>query len=127
MCKCGNSYTAVLSDIKRSKNCEICKLRKFKETCMKKYGEDNVSKVPKIFKKILSSSFRSKKFIFPKTKREINVMGYESQAILWILKQSCDPLLYRLIEDEIINDVVTDIVNFSYTNNNKNMFISPIL
>lgn len=66
------------------------------------------------------------KLDFDYIKKEINVMGYESQAILWILKQTCDPLLYRVIEeDEIINDVVTDIVNFSYINNKKKHVYFP--
>lgn len=113
LCICGNYHEAVLSDIKRGKNCIICKLEKYKKTCIERYGEDNVSKVPEIYKKILSSSYSSKKFVFPKTKREIWVMGYEPQAISWMLEQKCDPLLDRIIEED---DITNDIINFPYDN-----------
>ena len=113
LCICGNFHDAVLSDIKRGKKCIICKLEKCKKTCIERYGADNVSKVPEIYKKILRSSFYSKKFVFPKTKREIWVMGYEPQAVLWMLAQKCDPLLNRIIEED---DITNDIINFSYEN-----------
>lgn len=114
LCKCGQNYEALYSDIKRSKNCLQCKTQKYKDTCIERYGEDNVSKVPEIFEKITMTSFSKKEFIFPKTNRIVHIMGYEPQAILWLLNQECDPLLNRCIEeDDII--IGKSVKRFTYT------------
>lgn len=38
ICSCGNNHEAVLSDIKRGKLCQTCKVKKYKETCLEQYG-----------------------------------------------------------------------------------------
>jgi len=113
LCKCGKDYYALYCDIKRGKNCLECKLQKYKDTCMEKYGEDNVSKVPEIFEKITMTSFSKKEFIFPKTRRLVYIMGYEPQAILWLLNQASDPLLSRPVEED---DIITgkSVKQFTY-------------
>ena len=113
LCKCGENYDALYCDIKRGKNCLQCKTQKFKDTCIERYGEDNVSKVPEIFEKITMTSFSKKEFVFPKTRRIVHIMGYEPQAILWLLNQVCDPLLSRPIEED---DIITGktIKTFTY-------------
>lgn len=113
LCKCGENYDALYCDIKRAKNCVQCKTQKFKDTCIERYGEDNVSKVPEIFEKITMTSFSKKEFVFPKTRRIVHIMGYEPQAILWLLNQVCDPLLSRPIEED---DIITGktIKTFTY-------------
>lgn len=116
LCKCGEPYEAVLSDIKRGKNCKSCKTEKFKETCLEIYGEDNVSKVPFIFEKILISNFRRKVFEFPETKRKVIVMGYEPMAITTLISRETDPyLLKKIHEDDII--LGKEIKRFRYKDN----------
>jgi len=103
ICKCGEPYEAVLSDIKRNKHCQTCKLSKYKQTCLDRYGEDNTSKVPSVYEKIVASSFSRKEFTFPISKRLICIMGYEPDAIIFLLERVLDPYLHiKLIEDHII-------------------------
>lgn len=58
---------------------------KAKETMIEKYGFPFAMQNVEIFKRALSSSFRTKKFIFPSGK-EVNIMGFESQAITYLLQ-----------------------------------------
>jgi hypothetical protein len=102
ICPCSNSYESTLFDITRGRLCIHCKQDRTKITCLEKYGEDNVSKVPEIFEKIQSSLFKRKIVILPKTKRELTVMGYEPQAISFLLEQEQDKVLYRKIEEDDI-------------------------
>lgn len=112
-CLCGSNHQAVLIDITRGKLCQKCKVTKYKATCLEQYGEDNVSKVYDIFAKIQFHSFSHKHVILPKTGRELVVMGYEPQAIMFLLQQDVDPILNRKIEeDDII--VGKDVPRFRY-------------
>lgn len=112
LCKCGDTYRAVLSDIRRGKHCKKCKVQKFKDTCMERYGEDNVSKLPDVYEKIVKSSYSRKEFRFPESGRTITVMGYEPQA-LFILLGRIDPYLnIKLLEEDIITG--KDIKTFRY-------------
>jgi hypothetical protein len=113
ICSCGNTYESVLRDISKGKICMKCQPERIKKTCLEKYGEDNVSKVPSIFYKILQSQANRKHVILPKTGRELIVMGYEPHAIMFLLQQDIDPILNRKIEeDDII--VGKDVPRFRY-------------
>ena len=101
-CKCGTTYKTRITDIRRGRMCVTCKPTRSKTTCMLRYGEDNVSKVPYIYDKIMASSFCRKEFMFPITRREVIIMGYEPQAIMYLLAQKEDPLLGRTIEEDEI-------------------------
>ena len=93
--------------------CQKCKVTKYKATCLATYGEDNVSKVFDIFAKIQFHSFSHKKLILPKTGRELILMGYEPQAIQFLLQQKIDPIIELPIEeDDII--VGKDVPRFRY-------------
>ena len=113
ICSCGDNHEAILIDITRGKLCKKCKVIKYKATCLAQYGEDNVSKVYDIFAKIQFHSFSHKSVILPKTGRELIVMGYEPQAIMFLLQQGIDPILEKKIdEDDII--VGKDVPRFRY-------------
>lgn len=101
-CSCGNYHEAVLIDITRGKLCQICKVTKYKATCLATYGEDNVSKVFDIFAKIQFHSFSHKRMILPKTGREIILMGYEPQAVQFLLQQKIDSIIQVPIEEDDI-------------------------
>jgi nicotinamidase-related amidase len=118
LCKCGESYQAVLSDIKKDKHCTKCKLIKCKETCLERYGEDNVSKVPYIYEKIVETSLSRKSFEFPISKKVVWIMGYEPQAILFLLNRELDPYLNKKLEE---NDIIIgkDIKTFHYKDENN--------
>ena len=118
ICKCGEQYEEILSDIKRDKHCSKCKVQKYKNTCLERYGEDNVSKVPEIYEKIVASSLTRKEFEFPLSKIVVYVMGYEPQAILYLLNREIDPFLDRKIEE---SDIVVgkDVITFRYTDENN--------
>ncbi len=112
-CICGNNYESVLRDITRGRLCIKCQQDRIKKTCLEKYGEDNVSKVPHIFYKILLSCANRKTVTLPKSGRELIVMGYEPQAIQFLLGQENDPILEKKIEeDDII--VGKDVPRFRY-------------
>jgi len=64
-------------------------------TLQEKYGADNISQIPEVQAKKVSSSFRSKTFIFPSGK-EVKVQGYEGYALHDLLKT------YK--EDEIVTE-----------------------
>jgi len=118
LCKCGKSYEAILSDIKKDKHCQTCKLDKCKKTCLEKYGEDNVSKVHEIYEKIVKTSFTRKYFEFPISKKVLYIQGYEPQAILYLLNREIDPFLeIKIKETDII--VGKDIKRFHYIDENK--------
>lgn len=110
ICECGNHFESVLHDINRNKLCMNCKTDRCKKTCMSLYGEDNVSKVPEIFEKIQASLFRRKQIILPLTKREIILMGYEPQAIQFLLEKE------HIQEDHI--RVGIDVPRFRYHDDN---------
>jgi hypothetical protein len=86
MCECGKPYQMILSSIRQGKKCLECKSRKFKETCMERYGVENVMHVPEIFEHNQSSCFRRKIFMLPSGK-EIILMGYEPAAIQELLDE----------------------------------------
>jgi len=112
-CICGNYHESVLIDIMKGKLCKMCKVTKYKNTCLEKYGEDNVSKVYEFFSKIQFHSLSHKKIILPITKRELIVMGYEPKAIMFLLQQEIDPILkIKIEEDDII--VGKDVPRFRY-------------
>lgn len=102
ICNCGNTYEAVLRDISRGRLCMKCQPERIKKTCLEKYGEDNVSKVPDIFYKILTSLANRKHVILPKTGRELVLMGYEPQAVQFLLQQKIDPIVQVPIEEDDI-------------------------
>jgi hypothetical protein len=115
LCACGEVDSRKLSDIEKGKRCaKNCKLQRFKDTCMEKYGVQNVSQDPKIFAKITKSLFKRKEFTFPDSGRTINLLGYEPQAIDYLLDQKEDKYLKRAIEEDEIR-VGVDIPSFSYT------------
>ena len=103
ICVCGNPDLKNLKDIERGRKCDkVCRQRKFKETCMEKYGVSNPSQDPEIFAKIQSSLYRRKEFVFPLTGRVVNLMGYEPQAVLYLLGQEKDKYLQKKIEEDDI-------------------------
>ena len=113
ICICKSIHECVLWDITRGRMCVTCKQARYKVTCLEKYGEDNVSKVPDIFAKIQFSSLARKHMMLPITKRELVLMGYEPQAITFLLQQESDPLLGRkLEEDDIV--VGKEVMRFRY-------------
>lgn len=44
LCKCGNNYSNILPNIEKGYSCKKCKVIKYKETCIERYGIDNSSK-----------------------------------------------------------------------------------
>jgi hypothetical protein len=65
LCACGEVDSRKLCDIEKGKRCKKnCKLQRYKDTCVEKYGVQNVSQHPKIFAKITKSLFRRKEFTF---------------------------------------------------------------
>jgi hypothetical protein len=128
VCSCGNNHESILIDITRGKLCQQCKVNKYKATCLKNYGEDNVSKVYDIFSKIILHSFSHKRIILPNTGRELIVMGYEPHAIMFLLQQGIDPILNKKIEeDDII--VGKDVPRFRYEmdDGSKHIYFPDIL
>ena len=113
ICTCGLDHIEILFDITRGKACNTCKQKRCKITCLEKYGEDNVSKVPHILSKIQYSNISRKNMILPITKRELVLMGYEPQAISFLLEQDKDSLLSRKIEEDDIC-VGKDVTRFRY-------------
>lgn len=114
ICACGNPDQKKLSDIIKGKGCkEFCKTKKMVDTCQDRYGVSNPSQDPKIFAKIQSSLYRKKEFTFPITGRKVYLMGYEPQAITYLLAQEKDKYLQRKIEED---DILTgeDIPTFKY-------------
>ena len=93
LCVCGNPYMSVLSDIIRNKNCEQCKLKKYENTCMIRYGVRNTSQDSVIFEKIFKKSHLRKEYKFPSGKI-INIQGYEGKAIDDLLKELDENELY---------------------------------
>jgi hypothetical protein len=114
ICACGNPDKKALSDIMKGKGCkEFCKSRKLAETCMERYGVSNPSQHPEIFEKITRSLFRRKEYVFPQTGRVISLMGYEPQAVDYLLGQKVDRYLGRSIAEEEIQ-VGKDVPRFGY-------------
>ncbi|CCV02272.1 zinc-ribbon-containing protein [Invertebrate iridescent virus 30] len=68
----------------------------YAKTCLDRYGVDNPMKCTNIFKKVISSSFSRKPFIFPSGRVDY-VMGYEPTVL--------HKLLEKYDEDDIITDV----------------------
>lgn len=113
MCPCLQIIECSIADIERGRLCKQCKPSRYKITCLEKYGEDNVSKVPEIFEKIQSNSFLRKNMILPISKRTLVLMGYEPQAVTFLLEQSNDKILgTQIIEDDIL--VGKDVPRFRY-------------
>jgi hypothetical protein len=111
-CPCGKVHPMQLSDIKKGKRCPDCRIQRMKQTCMERYGEDNPSKVPEIYERIVERLFSRKKFVFP-SGREVTVMGYEPQAIERLLAQERDLVLDRKIEEDEIR-VGREVPRFRY-------------
>lgn len=130
LCKCGNPHSSILSDLKRDKCCQKCKLKKCQETCIEKYGVKNVAQneevklkiapnkrkyfqekygvnnwnqVPELFEKQKYSSFKFKKYIFPSGRVEY-IQGYENFSI--------DKCLEEGINEN--NIIVKNIPTFTY-------------
>jgi hypothetical protein len=116
ICECGKPYQMILNSIRQDKKCLECKSRKFKNTCMERYGVENVMSVPEIFDKKLSSSFTKKIYVL-EDGREVNLMGYEPRAINHLLKEGIE------IEQIILG--VTHVPSFSYEENGKNHMYYP--
>ena len=95
ICVCGNDkYEAVLFDITRGKKCSLnCKIKKYEETCMKKYGVRNASQHPPIFEKILKSLLSRKLYEFLSGK-QVMVQGWEPYAIDYLLEEFSEDDLY---------------------------------
>lgn len=125
VCPCGLECKVKLNDITRGRMCNKCKPDRYRSTCLDKYGEDNVSKVPDIFAKIQFSSLARKHVILPITKRELVLMGYEPQAITYLLEQKQDPVLERVIHEDDIR-VGKEVPRFRYnTDDGKDHIYFP--
>lgn len=130
LCKCGEPHSSILSDLKRDKCCQKCKLKKYEDTCMEKYGVKNVSnyeefrlkivpnkrqhfqekygvnnwnQVPELYEEQKYSSFKFKEYVFPSGRIEY-IQGYENFSI--------DKCLEEGIHED--NIVVKNIPTFSY-------------
>jgi hypothetical protein len=114
LCSCGREDQKALSDIRKGKKCnEFCRLQKCRDTCLERYGVDNVSKDPAIFEKIMRSVYRRKEYTLPNG-RVIALQGYEPQAIDYLLDQIEDKFLQRKIEADEFR-FGKDVPSFDYT------------
>ena len=88
ICVCGNDkYEAVLIHISQGKKCSLnCKLKKYEETCIERYGVRSVSQHPPIFEKILKSLVSRKLYKFL-SGNQIMVQGWEPYAIDYLLNK----------------------------------------
>ena len=127
MCECGKPYQMILSSIRQDKKCAECKLRKYKETCMERYGVENTfqseeikrniketclekygethhMKNKEVFRSALQTSYLSKPYTLPSGK-VIMIQGYEARAIDDVLKEG-------ILEEHLVFG--NDIPSFTY-------------
>lgn len=91
---------------------------KFREEMVKKYGVEYALQNKELFDKMIASSFRIKEFTLPKTGRKLQYMGYEDDAILYILDAN-----KNICEDSIITNETR---SFDYIDNiGKNRVYHP--
>jgi len=114
ICVCGNDkYESVLFDIKRGKKCsENCKVRKYEDTCMKRYGVRNASQYPLVFDKIAKSK-NTKLYEFLSGKK-IYVQGWEPYAIDYLLGEFC--------EDDLCFGKDVPRIEYIYTDNKYHIY-----
>ena len=86
ICSCGNNHEALLSDIKRGKLCQTCKVKKYKETCLEQYGEDNVSKVFEILDTLSFTLFLINELFYQKL---------EENLLSWIMNLRLSDFYYK--------------------------------
>lgn len=91
--------------------------KKFKEVMLEKYGVENALQCPKLFHKMIKSSFSKKEYVFKISGRKVNVMGYEHIAIDYLLSKPNSYLKKLPKEDEII--VGEEIPIFTYIDDIK--------
>jgi hypothetical protein len=147
ICVCGKSHSECLSDIRKGKKCQTCKVEKYKNTCLEKYGCENAFQDPEIKKKIKEtfrvkygvdhplqnpdifyknrkSMFGKKEFTFPSGRKEL-VMGYEPLTLDFLLKNK-NYLINRAIKEEEIV-VGEQVPTFRYHDDKKkNILTFPI-
>jgi hypothetical protein len=89
----------------------------FKNTMIKKYGCVYALQNPDLYHKCIKSLFSNKQYIFPNTKREITVMGYEHKTINTIIAD-VHPFLNRTVEeDEVL--VGSNVPSFTYIDDDR--------
>jgi hypothetical protein len=84
----------------------------FHQTMTSKYGFPYALQNSEIFSKMIKSSFTKKDYTFPKTRRTVQIMGYEPRAIDYLLKHENKFLKRMIEEDEIL--IGDDIPTFLY-------------
>ena len=111
VCECGEIFTNTYKGILRGRKCKKCKLKKFEQTCLDKFGANNPMHLMEFFEKSLENSFRRKDYEMP-SGEIVPVMGYEPHCLDRLLKK-VHPFLKRpLTENEIfLNE---SIPNFPY-------------
>jgi len=78
VCVCGTEKYSSLNDIKRGKKCMKCKTRKYKETCIKKYGCENVFQNEEIKEKIRKTNREKLGVDYPQQNKEIKTKTNET-------------------------------------------------
>jgi hypothetical protein len=125
VCPCSQVQHVVLRGITRGRFCMQCQTARTKATCMERYGETNVSKVPEIFERIVAGLYKRKSFTFPKTGRCVTLMGYEPQAIEYLLSQP-DAVLGRMIQEEDIK-TGAEIPRFRYQHDGEHVYFPDLM
>lgn len=87
-CRCGTISKITYGDLVRGKRCRQCKSDRTRETCIQKYGVDNPSKDPEIFRKILANMLKKKEFVYGDKKWR--VMGYEQWCLEELINSGVD-------------------------------------
>ncbi len=95
--------------------------KNFKKVMLEKYGVEHALQNKELFHKTMKNAFSSKELILPKTNRKIEVMGFESQAILHVLSEFNTILNRNINEEEIL--VGTDVPTFAYTDDENKKHI----
>jgi hypothetical protein len=86
---------------------DFVKTEKFKQIMIERYGVEYALQNKELFDKMIASSFRIKEFTLPKTGRKLQYMGFENDAILYILETN------REFQEHQI--VTSDTKTFKYT------------
>lgn len=115
ICLCGNDkYEAVLIHISQGKKCSLnCKLKKYEDTCIERYGVRSVSQHPPIFEKILKSLVSRKLYEFLSGKK-IMVQGWEPYAI--------DYLLNKFSEDDLCFGKEVPRIKYIFNENKQHIY-----
>lgn len=87
-------------------------MENLKNITLRKYGCIYSLQNPDLYPKCVKSLFSNKQYIFPTTKREVTVMGYEHKTINTIITDT-HPLLNRTIEEDEVLDG-SDVPTFIY-------------